>query len=42
MGTTPPVAFATAHPGARVTVNRVAVVITAAADGVAVLRLSRG
>ncbi|MGH3880035.1 MAG: hypothetical protein ACRDSK_23675 [Actinophytocola sp.] len=41
VGTTPPVAFITAHPGARVAVNRVVVAVTAAADGVAVLRLSR-
>ena len=41
VGTTPPAAYARAHPGARVTVNQVVVAVTAAADDVAVLRLSR-
>jgi len=41
VGTTPPVAYTRAHPGARLAVNRVVVAVTAAADGVAVLRLSR-
>jgi hypothetical protein len=41
VGTTPPVAYATAHPGARVLINKVALAIPAAADGTAILQLSR-
>ncbi|MGH3760365.1 hypothetical protein [Actinophytocola sp.] len=41
VGTTPPVGFVVAHPGARVTINRLVVEIPAAADGTAILRLSR-
>jgi hypothetical protein len=41
VGTTPPAAYTRAHPGARLAVNGVVVAVTAAADGVAVLRLSR-
>ena len=41
VGTTPPVAFATAHPGARVSINKVVLSVPAAADGTAILRLGR-
>jgi hypothetical protein len=42
VGTTPPVVFATAHPGAQVSVNKVVLSVPAAADGIAILRLSHG
>jgi hypothetical protein len=41
VGTVPPVAFVTAHPGARAIINKVVVAIPAAADGTAILQLSR-
>lgn len=42
VGTSPPVAFATAHPGAHVSINEVVLSVPAAADGTAILRLGRG
>jgi hypothetical protein len=42
VGTSPPVAFATAHPGALVSVNKVLLSVRAAAHGTAILRLGRG
>jgi hypothetical protein len=42
VGTSPPVAFATAHPGARVSINKLVLSVPAAAGGTAILRLGRG
>ena len=42
IGTSPPVAFATAHPGAHVSINKIVLSVPAAADGTAILRLGRG
>jgi ABC-type amino acid transport substrate-binding protein len=42
VGTTPPVVFATAHPGAQLSVNKVVLSVPAAADGTAIVALSRG
>jgi hypothetical protein len=42
VGTSPPVAFATAHPGAHVSINKVVLSVPAAADGTAILSLGRG
>jgi hypothetical protein len=40
VGTTPPTVYATGHPGAKITVNKVTIEVAAAANGRAILRLS--